>query len=459
MSLVTDATVGLKQVEVLVDADLIQPYLQDASGQSAQTVVSQVFRPKNTQELAAVVKSCHEQGKKICVQGGLTGLAGGAVPSADEVVINLSRMNQVIDFDTVGGMIRVQPGMVLQQLCEYVEQQGWYFPMDMGARGSCHIGGNVATNAGGNRVLRYGTMRELVLGLEVVLADGTIMPMLNYGLKNNTGVDLKHLFIGSEGTLGIISQVVLRLFPLPERRYSALVALTGFEQVVELLRRARGQLAELSSFELMWKSYLQAAADQLKTQAPFNAEYPVYVLLEMEGKDDPETEALLTQFLEQSLEDELAVDVILPHSQDQARQLWDLRDAIGEILPTMKPYLAFDVGIPIAQANDFVKKMEQSLSQRYPGSKQLFFGHLGDGNLHLSTGPHEASTLEEVEHVVYQAVAELGGSISAEHGIGRIKKPFLHYSRNEIERKQMQALRQLFDPNDLLNSGRVIDNN
>lgn len=277
------------------------------------------------------------------------------MPSVDEVVINLSRMNQVIDFDTVGGTIRVQPGMVLQQLCEYVEQQGWYFPMDMGARGSCHIGGNVATNAGGNRVLRYGTMRELVLGLEVVLADGTIMPMLNYGLKNNTGVDLKHLFIGSEGTLGIISQVVLRLFPLPERRYSALVALTGFEQVVELLRRARGQLAELSSFELMWKSYLQAAANQLKTQAPFNAEYPVYVLLEMEGKDDPETEALLTQFLEQSLEDELAVDVILPHSQDQAKQLWDLRDAIGEILPTMKPYLAFDVGIPIAQANDFVK--------------------------------------------------------------------------------------------------------
>lgn len=459
MSLVNEAAVGLEQVEVLVDENLIQPYLQDASGQSAQLTASQVYRPKSTQELAAVVSFCHAQDKKICVQGGLTGMSGGAVPSTDEVIINLSRMNQVIDFDTVGGTIRVQAGMVLQQLCEYVEAQGWYFPMDMGSRGSCHIGGNVATNAGGNRVLRYGTMRELVLGLEVVLADGTVMPMLNYGLKNNTGIDLKHLFIGSEGTLGIISQVILRLFPLPARRYSALVALQGFEQVVELLRHARGQLAELSSFELMWKSYLQAAADQLKRQAPFNAQYPVYVLLEMEGNDNPETEALLTNFLEQSLESKLAVDIILPHSQDQAKQLWDLRDAIGEILPTMKPYLAFDVGIPIARANDFVQKMECELALRYPKSKQLFFGHLGDGNLHLSTGPHDESCLEEVENAVYQAVAELGGSISAEHGIGRIKKPFLHYSRNKTERHQMQALRQLFDPNQLLNSGRVIDNN
>lgn len=449
----------LEQVEVLVDQDRIQPYLQDASGAELQVTVQQVYRPKNTDELAAIVSQCGIQEKKFVIQGGLTGLAGGAIPRSGEVVINLSRMNQVLDFDPIGGTVRVQAGMVLQQLCEFVEAHGWYFPMDMGSRGSCQVGGNVATNAGGNRVLRYGTIRELTLGLEVVLPDGTIMPMLNYGLKNNTGIDLKHLFIGSEGVLGVISQVILRLFPLPERRYSALVALGHFDQVLELLRRARRQLPQLSSFELMWQDYLKAAARQLKTQAPFDSIHPVYVLLEIECDQESDGQKVFSDFLEKCLEDELIVDVILPQSQEQASQLWRLRDAIGEILVTMKPYLAFDVGIPLSHVQGFVQKMQQDLSQRYPKSHQLFFGHLGDGNLHLSTGPHPIDELDQVEELVYQAVHAVGGSISAEHGIGSIKKPFLHYSRNTQEREVMKSLRHLFDEKKLLNFGRVIDTN
>ncbi|HCT9233325.1 TPA: FAD-binding oxidoreductase [Escherichia coli] len=444
-------------LEILRDADRMAPYMQDASGEAADQPPAQVARPRNTEEVAAFLRHCHEQGRPVCIQGGLTGLAGGAVPGRNEAVLTLERMNQVLDFDPVGGTVRVQAGMVLQALCDYVQERGWYFPMDLGARGSCQIGGNVATNAGGNRVLRYGTMRELVLGLEAVLADGTVLSMLNRGLKNNTGLDLKHLFIGTEGTLGVITQVVLRLFPLPQRRYSALLALEDFPSVVALLHRARGALAELSSFEVMWQDYLQAAAQRLDCRAPFDAAHPVYVLLEMEGRDRPESEALLEQFLGECLEAGVAVDAILPQSQEQAAQLWRLRDAIGEILSGMKPYVAFDVGIPLEHTDAFVRDIRQALSEAYPQARHLFFGHLGDGNLHLSTGPHAPDDLLAVEEKVYQAVQAVGGSISAEHGIGRIKKPFLHYSRNAVERDRMRAILQLLDPQQILNPGRVLD--
>lgn len=444
-------------LDILRDADRMAPYLQDASGEAADGPPALVARPRSTEELSEFMRQCHALGQSVCVQGGLTGLAGGAVPGAGEAVVTLERLNQVLDFDPVGGTVRVQGGMVLQALCDYVQERGWYFPMDLGARGSCQIGGNVATNAGGNRVLRYGTMRELVLGLEVVLADGTVLSMLNRGLKNNTGLDLKHLFIGTEGTMGIITQVVLRLFPLPQRRYSALLALDDFPSVVSLLHRARGALAELSSFEVMWQDYLQAAAQRLDCRAPFDAAYPIYVLLEMEGRDRPESEALLEQFLGECLEEGVAVDAILPQSHDQAAQLWRLRDAIGEILSSMKPYVAFDVGIPLEHTDAFVRDIRQALSDAYPQARHLFFGHLGDGNLHLSTGPHASQELLAVEDRVYQAVQAVGGSISAEHGIGRIKKPFLHYSRNPAELERMRAIMQLLDPQQLLNPGRVLD--
>jgi FAD/FMN-containing dehydrogenase len=222
-------------VSCLLPQDGLQAYLQDASGLCSPADPSMVFRPTTTEQVADIVRACHAEGRALTIQGGLTGLAGGAVPDPDDVVVSLAQMNQLEAFDMVGGTVTVQAGMVLETLCALVEEQGWYFPLDCGARGSCQIGGNVATNAGGNRVLRYGTMRELVLGLEVVRPDGTVLAMMNQGLKNNTGIDLKHLFIGSEGTLGVITRVVLRLFPKPERRYSALLALDTFEQLTQIL--------------------------------------------------------------------------------------------------------------------------------------------------------------------------------------------------------------------------------
>jgi len=416
-----------------------------------------VYRPGSTAEVAEIVRSCRAQGARITVQGGLTGLAGGAAPDEGDVVISLERLNQVEDFDEIGGTIIVQAGVPLARLAEIVEAKDWYFPLDIGARGSCQIGGNVSTNAGGNRVLRYGPMRDLVLGMEVVLADGTVMPMMNRVVKNNTGPDLKHLFIGTEGTFGVVTRVVLRLFPRPAVRRSALCAIGSFAQVAQLLKQARGRLPGLSSFEVMWQEYLVAAARALGRETPLGGAHPIYVLVEAEGSTAPQMQEIFEGFLGEMLEEGVAADVIVAQTQEQAQSLWDFRDAIGELLKELSPFVSFDVGIPLRVTADYVEKARARLQAAYPQASHLFFGHLGDGNLHIVSGPHasEADQLA-VDNIVYELVAEVGGSISAEHGIGRIKKPFLHLSRSETELGVMRALKRTLDPADALNAGRIL---
>lgn len=431
-------------------------YLEDWSGLPAGQPYA-VVRPTTPQEVATVVGACHRAGRRLTVQGGMTGLSGGALPDEGDVVLSLERLNQVEEFDLKGGTVTVQAGITLQALCELVEQQDWYFPLDCGARGSCQIGGNVATNAGGNRVLRYGTMRELVLGVEVVLPDGTLLTMLNKVIKNNTGLDLKHLFIGSEGTLGIVTRVVLKLYPKPQRRHTALCALASFDHLARFLKLAKSALPTMSAFEVMWQEYLQAAAAKLDRAAPFDAAYPLYVLIETEGSDAPANAAIMEGLLQQALEEELVQDAVLPQSVEQAEGLWVLRDAIGEILPAMRPYAAFDVGIPLARMEAFVDHMKSVLGQRYADASHLFFGHLGDGNLHLATGPHPGERLHEVEELVYAAVAQAGGVISGEHGIGRLKKPFLQYTRDAAQIALMHAIKEAVDQGNVLNRGRIFD--
>lgn len=437
------------------DADM-ERYRSDWSGLVGGKPFA-VVRPRSTQEVAQIVSACHATGKQITIQGGLTGLAGGAVPDEGDVVISLERLNKVEEFDVQGGTLTVQAGMTLQAVAELVEEQDWYFPLDCGARGSCQIGGNVATNAGGNRVLRYGTMRELVLGLEVVLPDGTVLSMLNKVIKNNTGLDLKHLFIGSEGTLGIVTKVVLKLFPKPQRRYTALCALESFEHLTKLLKMARSTLPSLSAFEVMWDDYLVLATAALNRTKPFGVDYPLYVLLEAEGVDAPEQEAALEKLLEQALETGIVGDVILPQSNEQAAQLWEIRDEIGELLANMKPYIAFDIGIPVSQIESFIAEIKNVMQSRYPSARHLFFGHLGDGNLHYATGPHRDEDIVPIDEYVYAAVEKVGGSISGEHGIGRIKKPFLMHSRSADEIALMRAIKRSVDPTSALNAGRIID--
>ncbi len=444
-------------ISCLHPGDDLERYLCDDSGLQCDGQPSLVFRPSASGQVADIVRACHQEGRALTIQGGRSGLAGGATPDKDDVVISLEQFDQVEEFDTVGGTITVQAGVVLENLCALVEAQGWYFPLDLGARGSCQIGGNVATNAGGNRVLRYGTMRELVLGLEVVLADGAVLSMMNKGLKNNTGLDLKHLFIGTEGTLGVITRVVLRLFPKPLHRYSALAAVENFEQITQVLKAARARLPELSSFEVMWREYLVAAGQVLKKTPPFEARYPIYILLETESGGSSQSASALEEFLGDLLEREQVLDVIIPQTQEQAGLLWKFRDSIGEILRTMQPYLAFDVGIPLQSMQRFIDVVSTRLSQAYPHARNLLFGHLGDGNLHLSTGPHVPGDLLAIEELVYGEVERVAGSISAEHGIGRIKKPFLKYSRSPGERLVMQQIKCALDAQGSLNKHRVID--
>lgn len=447
----------VRTLSSLQASDDLQRYSQDASGLPAVGEPSLVLRPRTTHEVADIVRACRREGRALTIQGGRTGMAGAAIPNPGDVVLSLEHMNRLETLDTLGGTATVQAGLILQDLCMQAEEQDWYFPLDCGARGSCQIGGNVATNAGGNRVLRYGTMRELVLGLEVVLADGTILSMMNKGLKNNTGLDLKHLFIGTEGTLGIITRAVLRLFPKPERRDSALVALDSFDQLVALLKSARAHLPSLSSFEVMWNNYLQAAADVLNKPTPFDGAYALYVLIETEGMESGSTRQELETFLSGLLDGGFARDVILPQTHEQAAQLWKFRDAIGEILLTMQPYVAFDVSVPLHELPGFIERATARLTQAWPQAHNLLFGHLGDGNLHLSTGPHAQSNLYEVESMVYQEVERVGGSISAEHGIGRIKKPFLHHSRSADEIALMTQIKRLLDSEQLFNRQRLLD--
>jgi FAD/FMN-containing dehydrogenase len=417
-----------------------------------------VYRPRNTEDVARIVRHHQGAGRRITIQGGLTGLAGGAVPDEGDIVISMERMDQIEEFDEIGGTATVQAGVTLGRLAEIVEAREWYFPLDIGARGSCQIGGNISTNAGGNRVLRYGPMRDLVLGLEVVLPDGRIVPMMNRVLKNNTGVDLKHLFIGTEGTFGIVTKAVLRLFPKPAVRRSALCAAASFGQVAALLKAARGRLPGLSSFEVMWEDYLVAATGTLGRSMPFAEAHPVYVLIEAEGSAAPQMQDIFEGFLGEMIEEGIASDVIVAQNQEQSNTLWALRDAIGELLKALSPFVSFDVGIPLRDTGDYIERARAQLQAAFPSTSHLFFGHLGDGNLHIVSGPHasEADQLR-VDEIVYGLVEEVGGSISAEHGIGRIKRPFLHMSRSTIERQLMGQLKATLDPVQRLNAGRILE--
>lgn len=444
------------ELNVLTDPASLVRYGTDASGLQVGMPLL-VARPATVAQVSALVSLCAQENINITIAGGGSGLAGGGAPDEGDVVISLERLNQIEDIDEAGGTALVQAGVVLETLCAAVEEKGWYFPLDLGARGSCQIGGNVATNAGGNRVLRYGTTRQLVLGLEVVLPDGTIMTMLDRTLKNNTGLDLKQLFIGTEGTLGIITRVVVRLFPRPQTRRSALVGLSSFGQIAPLLKAARSALPELSSFEVMWADYVTQAASATGRAVPFEGAWPLTVLLETEGADTPMFHAGFDAFLETVLEDGVVQDVIVPQSLEQAADIWAIRDGIGELFRSLRPFVAFDIGIALKDMGAFIEQAMLELNARWPQATNLLFGHLGDGNLHLTTGHLQQADIVPVEEAVYALTCRFNGSISAEHGIGRLKKPFLHYSRDDTQQQVMRRIREALNPQGLVNAARILD--
>jgi len=422
-----------------------------------------VARPRSTEEVSAILALCHRHGQPVVPQGGLTGLAAGATPHAGELVLSLERMRGVEEIDSQSGTMTVLAGTTLQAAQDAAREAGWLLAVDLGARGSCQIGGNIATNAGGNRVIRYGMMRDQVLGLEVVLADGTVLTSLNKMLKNNAGYDVRQYFVGSEGTLGVITRAVLRLAPLPSSTQTALCALASFEDVVKLLRHAQRALSgRVSAFEAMWADYYTLVTTRVPgVRAPLPAGHPFYVLVDLQGSDADADGAAFERMLEDAMTEGLIVDAAIAASGKEAESFWKLRDAVAEFPQMWAPNAAFDVSLPIGRIGAFADALRTAILAQWPGAELVNFGHVGDSNLHFSVhlpGVAAADFPEAaIDAVAYEVVRQFAGSISAEHGIGVHKKPFLHHSRSPAELALMRAIKQALDPKGILNPGRVID--
>ena len=445
---------------VLLDDDIPARNCNDWSTQPPITPLA-VVRPTDAAGVSAALKACRAVGLPVVPQGGLTGLCGGARPEQGWVAVSLERMVGVQEIDGAGSTMTVWAGTPLEAVQRAAREAGFYFALDLGARGSCAIGGNLSTNAGGNRVIRYGMTRELVLGLEVVLPDGTIVTSLNKMLKNNAGYDLKHLFIGSEGTLGIITRVVLRLHPQPQCTMSALCALPDYAAVVRLLGAARTGLGPLlSAFEVMWPDYWQVVTKRVGVRAPVADGHGIYVLVEAQGTDDTIDGPRFQNWLEKLLEDGALADAALAQSLADTQAFWGLRDACAEFFPTLGPHISYDVGLSVAHMDDYAQRCKAALSAAIPGCESVYYGHIGDGNLHLVAWVEglsvEQQPKEAMDEVIYGLVRTFGGTVSAEHGIGTVKKKWLGHARSAEEIALMKTLKLALDPAGLLNPGKVV---
>ncbi|MEX1994280.1 MAG: FAD-binding oxidoreductase [Steroidobacteraceae bacterium] len=416
-----------------------------------------IARPASTEQLSAVLAACNGAGQSVVPMGGLTGLVRGAVAGSGEIGLSLERMNRIEAVDASDRTMRVQAGATLQSVQEAAGREGLLFALDLGARGSASIGGNAATNAGGNRVIRYGMMRELVLGLEAVLADGTVISSLNRMIKNNAGYDLKQLFIGTEGTLGVITRLVLRLHPEPQSHQTALLACSRFEQVTGLLGRLDSLLGgAMSSFEVMWRDfYALVTTPPAAGRSPIGGDYPYYVIVEAQGGDPAGDPARFEQGLATAAGEGRFDDAVIASSVAQRDAIWALRDDVGRLFGLGHPFV-FDISLPVAEMEGYVAEVHRSLAERLPEERCFTFGHLGDGNLHFvvvgSAGPEARQTVEEA---VYRPLAARQGSVSAEHGIGIEKRAWLPLSRSPNEIALMRRLKQALDPRGILNPGRV----
>jgi len=419
-----------------------------------------VVRPANTQEVAKVLMLCHQQGQAIVTHGGITGLVKGAVASPDELVLSLERMNGMEQVDTTNRTLSVEAGVPLQRVQEAAELSGLLFPLDLGARGSATVGGTMSTNAGGNGVIRYGMMREQVLGIEAVLADGTIISSMNGVIKNNTGYDLKQLFIGSEGTLGIITRAVLRLRPAPRSQNTALVAIDDFDKLAEFLKAMDASLGgTMSAFEVMWNDFYSLIIDDGKKHGtPLDLSHPFYVLIEATGGDAETDPERFEQALHSAFEIDLLSDAVIAQSKQQREELWAIRDDVEGFVERLFPPMTFDVSLNIPDMDDYVCEVRERLAEKWPGYKMVNFGHLGDGNIHLviGVGSLDPETVHAVEHIVYESLGRRQGVISAEHGIGTEKLAYLGYSRSESEIELMRTIKKAMDPKNILNPGRVL---
>ncbi len=420
-----------------------------------------VVRPATTDELSAVMKLCHAARQPVVPAGGLTGLVHGTDAGPEEVQISFERMRSVLSIDPVGRTMLVEAGTPLQAIHEAAAEHGLCYPVDLGSRGSCTIGGNISTNAGGNTVVRHGMTRDNVLGIEVVLADGTVISALNHLLKNNAAYDLKQLFIGSEGTLGLVTRAVLKLQPQPVSEATAIVALAGFQQVQDLFVHCGRRLGGLlSSFEVMWREHYELIAVQSGRHVPpLPPGHGCYVIVEATGTNQARDEELFAEAMGEALEQGIADDIVIAASKAQRAGIWKVREDVEGIFFATAPACTFDVSLPIVAMDAYVKAIQQEAARRWNDeTRVLVFGHIGDGNLHIVVAPRPwgETSRHEAETIVYEPLRALAGSVSAEHGIGLEKRDWLGVSRTANEIAMMRQLKAMLDPLGLLNPGKVL---
>jgi len=463
----------LSEKDVVTDQDDLKAvnvdWMKKYEGKS-----SLLLKPRSTAEVSAILKYCNERKLAVVPQGGNTGLVGGSVPVFDEIVLSLSNMNKIRNFDETSGAVTVDAGVVLQTADEWLRERGYIFPLDLGAKGSCEIGGNVATNAGGLRLLRYGSLHGSVLGLEAVLPDGRIFDNLETLRKDNTGFDLKQLFIGSEGSIGVITGVSVLCPPKPNSVQVAFLGLENYEQVRNTFRLAKQHLGEiLSSFECMDAESLDVVDAAMKMhnqelQPPLESVYPYQVLIETSGSNGEHDEQKLNAFLELVMEKEVVVDGVVAQDEAQIATLWQWREGISESSAKWGGVYKYDVSLPLPVMWDLIsaveKRMEDlDLISKTDASKPVYavigYGHIGDGNLHLNVCVREyAKQVEDaLEPFVFEFVQQNRGSVSAEHGVGIQKAHALQYTKSPTMIALMKDMKHLYDPNAIMNPYKYVD--
>jgi FAD/FMN-containing dehydrogenase len=443
----------------LLTGERVRESASPAHGHPAQA--GALVRPRSTQEVSRVLRLCHARHQPVVPLGGRTGLVDGTVTVPSDLILSIELMNRIERIDGPGRSMRVEAGAILQRVQEEAERNDLMFPLDLGARGSCTIGGNIATNAGGVRVVRYGMTRNLVLGLEVVLADGTVLCSLNRMLKNNAGYDLKQLFIGSEGTLGVITRADLRLVARPRSVGTAFVACRDFGALVQLLSQLDARLGgQLSAFEALWPEFYRiTTSERTGNTASLPYGHGMYGLIETLGSDPESDQARFEQVLAEALESELIVDAVIAKSESERRALWEPREEVWEVEQQYGLTYNFDVSLAIEHMEPYLARLRADTAQRFTRGAVFAFGHIADGNLHIIVAPgtQDDSSRHEVERVVYEPLGAIGGSISAEHGIGLERRMHLGISRTREEIATMRTLKAALDPRGILNPGKVLE--
>jgi FAD/FMN-containing dehydrogenase len=419
-----------------------------------------ILLPRNEEQVIAIVRQCNEKGIALVPSGGRTGLSGGATATQGEVVISLEKMNAIKSCDASARLLTVEPGVITAKIHEAATAHNLFFPVEFTTKGSSQIGGNAATNAGGIRVVKYGMVRDWIVGLRVVTGSGELLVLNGSLMKNNTGYDFRHLFIGSEGTLGIITELTLRLTQPPRDRIRMIAACASTKKVYDLFSHLRSTALDISAFEYFSEAGLSKVLAHHPLKRPFNDIHPHYALIELERSSEQDERSF--EILSPLIESEDIRDLVISSSSKQADDFLDLRERIGETLSTHYYPHKNDLSVPVAQVARFIDALHELLAMKAPDLTYVIFGHIGDGNLHLNILKPDALSIcqflercHPLDHEVFSLVKKFHGSISAEHGVGLLKKNYLHYTRSAEEIALMKGIKQVFDPRGIMNPGKI----